>query len=138
MDWIKSDEARVDDLGRDEELAVQLRSLDASQGDPSYWVRFRNWVMTDAASELARRRLAVELTVEDLLESWSRAVIPVAMAAAVATITLMQSPQADDTKVSAAIGVEELLVREIPAETQPVFLSPDATAGIVAFASDIY
>ena len=138
MDWIKSDEARVDDLGRDEELAVQLRSLDASQGDPSYWVRFRNWVMTDAASELARRRLAVELTVEDLLESWSGAVIPVAMAAAVATITLMQSPQADDTKVSAAIGVEELLVREIPAETQPVFLSPDATAGIVAFASDIY
>ena len=138
MDWIKSDEARVDDLGRDEELAVQLRSLDASQGDPSYWVRFRNWVMTDAASELARRRLAVELTVEDLLESWSRAVIPVAMAAAVATITLMQSPQADDTKVSVAIGVEELLVREIPVETQPVFLSPDATAGIVAFASDIY
>ena len=58
MDWIKSDEARADDLGREDELAVQLRSLDPSQGDPSYWVRFRNWVMTDAASELARRRLA--------------------------------------------------------------------------------
>jgi hypothetical protein len=138
MDWIKRDEARADDLGRDGELAVQLRVLDPSQGDPSYWVRFRNWVMTDASSELARRRLAVELTVEGLLESWSRAVIPVALAAAVATIALMQSPQADDTKVSVAIGVEELLVREIPVETQPVFLSSDVTAGIVAFASDIY
>ena len=36
------------------------------------------------------------------------------------------------------VGVEELLVVEVPKETQPVLLSPDAASGIVAFASDIY
>ena len=94
--------------------------------------------MSEAASELARRRMLVEVTVEDLLASWSRAVLPVAMAAAVAAIAFIRSPQVDVPPVAAAVGVEELLVVEVPVETQPVLLSPDAAAGIVAFASDIY
>lgn len=129
---------REGDLGRDLELAEQLRVLDPSQDDPSYWFRFRGWVMKEAAGELARRRMSVDLTVEDLLESWSRTVIPVAMAAAIAAIALMRNSPNDDPKVFLAVGVEELLVREIPAQTQPVLLSPNAAEGIVAFALDIY
>ena len=94
--------------------------------------------MKEAADELSRRRLAVDLTVEDLLESWSRTVIPVALAAAIAAIALMRNSPNDDPKVFLAVGVEELLVREIPAQTQPVLLSPNAAEGIVAFALDIY
>ena len=36
------------------------------------------------------------------------------------------------------IGVEELLVSDIPRETVPVLLSPDAATGVVAFASEIF
>ena len=129
---------REGDLGRDLELAEQLRVLDPSQDDPSYWFRFRGWVMKEAEGELARRRMSVDLTVEDLLESWARTVIPVAMAAGIAAITLIRSSPDDDPKVFMAVGVEELLVREIPAQTQPVLLSPDAAEGTVAFALDIY
>ncbi|MGB1779084.1 MAG: hypothetical protein ACPHQP_05980, partial [Longimicrobiales bacterium] len=76
--------------------------------------------------------------VEDVLASWSRAVLPAAMAAAVAAIAFIRSPQAEAPPVATAVGVEELLVVEVPEATQPVLLSPDAAAGIVAFASDIY
>ena len=135
MDWTKG---REGDLGRDVELEEQLRVLDPSQDDPSYWFRFRGWVMKEAEGELARRRMSVGLTVEDLLESWSRTVIPVAMAAAIAAIALIRSSPDDAPELFMAVGVEELLVREIPAQTQPVLLSPNAAEGIVAFAMDIY
>jgi len=36
------------------------------------------------------------------------------------------------------IGVEELLVSDIPSETVPVLLSPNAATGVVAFASEIF
>ena len=135
MDWTKG---REGDLGRDVELEEQLRVLDPSQDDPSYWFRFRGWVMKEAEGELVRRRMSVDLTVEDLLESWSRTVIPVAMAAAIAAIALIRSSPDEAPELFMAVGVEELLVREIPAQTQPVLLSPNAAEGIVAFAMDMY
>jgi len=138
MNWLKGDDATTDELGQDMVLAEALQALDPASDDPNYWLRFRSWVMTEAASELARRRMVVELTVEDVLASWSRAVLPVAMAAAVAAIAFIRSPQAEATPVATAVGVEELLVVGVPVETQPVLLSPDAAAGVVAFASDIF
>ena len=56
MDWTKG---REGDLGRDVELEEQLRVLDPSQDDPSYWFRFRGWVMKEAEGELARRRMRI-------------------------------------------------------------------------------
>ena len=138
MDWLKQDGAGTDEVGQDTVLTEALRSLDPATDDPHYWLRFQSWVMAEAAPELARRRMIMELTVEDVLVSWSRAVLPVAMAAAVAAIAFIRSPQAEVPVVATAVGVEELLVVEVPQETQPVLLSPDAAAGIVAFASDIY
>lgn len=138
MDWLKQDAAGTDEFGQEMVLAEALRSLDPATDDPNYWLRFRSWVVSEAAPELARRRMIVELTVEDVLASWSRAVLPAAMAAAVAAIAFIRSPQAEAPPVATAVGVEELLVVEVPEATQPVLLSPDAAAGIVAFASDIY
>ena len=138
MDRLKQDVAATDELGQDMLLAEVLQTLDPGSDDPTYWLRFRSWVMTEAASELTRRRLVVKLTVEDVLVSWSRAVLPIAVAAAVAAIAFIRSSQVETTPVAAAVGVEELLVVEVAPETQPVFLSPGAAAGVVAFASDIF
>lgn len=94
--------------------------------------------MTEASSELTRRRMVVQLTVEDVLVSWSRAVLPLAVAAAVAAIAFIRSPQVETTPVATVVGVEEALVVDVRPETQPVLLSPDAASGIVAFASNIF
>lgn len=133
MVWLNRGDAPSDELGRDMVVANALQSLDPADHDPQYWLRFRSWVMTEAVDELARRRMMVELTVGDVLASWSRALVPTALAAAIAAVALTSGQPAQE-----AVGVEELLVEEVPAETQPVLLSPDAAAGIVAFASDIY
>ena len=62
-----------------------------------------------------------------------------ALAAAVAAIALIRNTGVEDAPpVASVVGVEELLVVEVPLETRPVLLSPDAASGIVAFASDIY
>ena len=53
-------------------------------------------------------------------------------------IALIRSSPDDAPELFMAVGVEELLVREIPAQTQPVLLSPNAAEGIVAFAMDMY
>jgi hypothetical protein len=117
-------------------LADALLSLDPASTDPNYWFRFRGWVMSGAARELAQRRLMAELTIGEVMTSWARTLVPTAaLAAAVAAFVLIRATTPAPTQ---HVGLEELLVTDVPVETQPVFLSPDGAAGIVAFASDVY
>ena len=125
----------ADELGSDEELAQALGLLEPAQRDPSYWLRFRSWVLSNAAAELARRRLMHELTVADVMTSWARAVVPTAvLAAALAGLLLVR---AADVPSPQPVSVEELLVSEVEGETIPAALAPE-TNGAVAFASEIF
>ena len=98
---------RVD---RDEPAAAPwateaLGALDPASDDPSYWFRFRSTVAMRAMGELSRRRRA-ELTVGDLVISWSRTLVPAtALAAAAAGFLLMRSAPVVETP----LGVEEIL-----------------------------
>ena len=135
-DWMGSDGAGPDDLGMDMELAQALRSLDPATQDPNYWFRFRGGVMTRAAPELARRRVMGRLTMGDVMSSWARAVVPTAaLAAALAGMLLMRAETSSNPQ---PMGLEELLVSEIPGETVPVLLAPEGTEGVVAFAPEIF
>lgn len=135
IDWLTRGE-RASDPGRDMELAEALESLDPALADPNYWMLFRGWVTAGAARELARRRLMAQLTVGDVLTAWARTVVPTAvLAAAVAGLLLLRSVE---PPTSPLVGVEELLVTEIPSETVPVLLTPDGTEGVVAFAAEIF
>jgi len=134
--WLRRDSDSIDEVGRDMLLAEALDVLDPAHEDANYWFRFRGWVMSEAARELARRRLIVELTVGDVLTSWARTVVPTALlAAAMAGLMLMRT---GDVSTQHPIGVEELLVSEISSETVPVLLSRDEPAFVVAFASEIF
>lgn len=128
--------APSDGSGRDRILADALEALDPASHDPSYWFRFRGWVMNGAAGELARRRLTADLTVGDVLASWARTVVPTALLAAAVAGMIMVRSEASATQQF--VGVEELLVSEIPTETVPILLSTDAAAGMVAFAAEIF
>ena len=59
-----------------------LKPLDPAWEDPGYWEGFRRAVVDRARSELARRRETLRLTVPGVLSSWSRGLMPVALAAA--------------------------------------------------------
>ena len=122
-------------LNQEDELAQALGLLDPAQQDPSYWVRFRSWVVSNAGAELARRRLIRELTVADVMSSWARAVVSTAaLVAALAGLMLVRGAGAPDLQL---VGVEELLVSEVEGETIPTLLAPE-TNGMVAFAAEIF
>lgn len=107
----------MEDLDPDPELAAALSVLDPALGDPNYWFRFRSWVMSGAARDLSRRRMAARLTIGDVLESWARALVPTAaLVAALAGLLLLQDDQVEDLP---PIGVEEMLVSEIEGGTIP-------------------
>ena len=122
-------------LNQEDELAQALGLLDPAQQDPSYWFRFRSWVVSNAGAELARRRLIRELTVADVMSSWARAVVSTAaLVAALAGLLLVRGAGPPALQL---VGVEELLVSEVEGETIPTLLAPE-TNGTVAFAAEIF
>jgi len=129
--WIHEFDEAGDDAVLDSELHSALSTLDPASRDPNYWLRFRWWVMSGAAAELARRRQAVQLTVADVLESWARALLPTAaLVAAVAGMLLLRSEQ--PTPEMPGIVVEELLLSEVEGNTVPIDVSA------MTFAAEIF
>ncbi len=100
------------------EQAPDLAVLDPGLDDPGYWPRFLSVVMERASGELSRRRLAAEVGVTDLLQSWSVPVIRAALiAAAVAGLLLLRDGSATP------LGVEEALTMELEDRTLPDFMA---------------
>jgi hypothetical protein len=115
----------------DAELRAALSALDPATRDPNYWLRFQWWVMSGAAAELSRRRRAVRLTVGDVLESWSRALVPTAalVAALAAMLLLRDEPPAAEFR---PVVFEQLLVSEVEGNAVPM----DVAA--MTFAAEIF
>lgn len=120
----------LEESGRDAEFSWALSSLDPASRDPNYWLRFRWWVVSAAAAELARRRRQARLTVGDVLESWARALVPTAaLVAALAGMLLMRS----QTPVEwPPISVEDLMLSEVEGNAIPI----DVAA--LTFAAEIF
>ncbi len=126
----------TDELRRDMELAEALTVIDPASQDPNYWLRFRAWVMSNAARELARRRLIVQLTVGDVMEAWARALVPAAvLAAMLAGLLLLRGGTLNDPP---PIGIEELLVSEVEGETIPDMLAREEASEFVATFAEIF
>jgi len=124
----------TDGFGRDMELAQALDQLDPGREDSAYWLRFRGWVMSRAAGELARRRVMAKLTVEDVLSSWARTVLPTAMlAAALAGLFLLRNHALE---APLPLGVEELLLTDVQGMSIPLTLSSSGTS--ISFASEVF
>jgi len=126
MIWFNGSSILPDDPGRDEFVEGALRSVDPASHDANYWFRFHGRVMAGAANELAHRRMMADVTVADVLLSWARAVVPTAaVAAAVAAFVLLRSgaPPSDPL-----VGMEELLVVDLPVETQLLLSDEVGTA----------
>lgn len=116
MIWFNGGSMPPDDPTRDEFVESALRSVDPATYDANYWFRFHGRVMAGAANELAHRRMMANVTVPDVLLSWARAVVPTAaIAAAAAAFVLLRAGAAPADQL---VGMEELLVVDLPVETR--------------------
>jgi hypothetical protein len=115
-------------FGRDPEIAAWLRTLDPAGEDVGYWLRFRDWVVESAAPELARRRMLAQVTMGEVLRSWSRTLVPTALlAAAVAGLALLRGPAVPE---ATPVAVEELLVSELGDLPIPAALAPSMGSAV--------
>lgn len=114
-----------DDTAPDPRLAEALRALDPASRDPGYWPRFHRSVMAAAGDELARRRMLADVTIGDLMTSWSRTLVPASvLAAAVAAFVILQSGAAG-TPASGPLALDEMLSDEFEGEVfRPVSDDP--------------
>jgi len=79
--------------------------------------------MTRAADELSRRRLAAEMGVAGLLQSWSGTVFrAAAIAAAIAGILFLRG------RPTPELGIEEALTVDLEDRTLPQFMEQSARA----------
>jgi len=112
-----------------------LALIDPERTDPGYWPRFHGWVMAAAGAELARRRPA-RATVEDVVLSWWRALVPAAVVAVLLAVALLLRDAPADAPV-AYVDMDEILVVGVEAPDMPAF---EATApdGAIELVNEIY
>lgn len=96
---------------------LSLHGLDPGSRDPGYWARFYRVVMARAGPELARRRGEATVEMADVVASWSRALVPMALlAAALAGLLLMgkRTPGPSPWEVVASpTALEEALLQGV-------------------------
>lgn len=102
-----------------------FEALDPGWTDPGYWARFQERTLALVEPELVRRRRAGErITVSEVVTSWSRAVVPMAMAAAAVAVTVLLShPEESGSpatqRASVAEAPVEVVQSEEPAPPEP-------------------
>lgn len=128
-----SDERRGETPAVDDPDVVDLLGvLDPGFGDTSYWRRFQLRVVSRAGTELRRRSLQ-HATVSDVVESWTRALVPIAaIAAAIAGLMLVQDRTVE---FAGPVGVEEVLIAELGEPALPDLVRDGLEN--VTFAADV-
>ena len=109
---------------------ILMMELDPETSDPGYWERFRFRIMSRAAAELARRS-AAGVSIGDVLEKWSRTLVPLAAAAAaVALVLIWRGPS---TNATPTMGIEEALTWDLEDEVLPTLFGGDELGEVSAF-----
>ncbi len=109
---------------------ILMTELDPGISDSGYWDRFRFHIMSKAAAELARRR-AAGVTIADVLERWSRTLVPLAAAAAVVALILIWRGPSNDAPPT--MGIEEALTWDLEDEVLPTLFGREAPGEASAF-----
>ena len=95
----------------DSEKRVPLEFLDPGSRDPGFWLRFHRRVMREAEVELARRTMAGDPSVADVLFAWRRALVPLALlAAAMAGVLILGHEPQPPVQL---VALEEVLAEDL-------------------------
>jgi hypothetical protein len=109
----------------DIEPRLDLTSIDPGDRDPHYWERFQHTVMRQAMPSLARRGKRVRVTVGGVVTSWSRLIVPSAVAAAAVAGVFFLPQVADDGAVPGPVPQSAAVVPQpayMDADPMPAFL----------------
>lgn len=123
-----------EDDRRDTQVGSWLGELDPGRDDATYWMRFHRDVVGGSRFELARRRQAADLTVVGVVSSWSRTLVPVALAAAAAAGIMLAQPKLE--QVEPPILVEDVLTMGLGDPMPALFVDEDD--GGLLLASEVY
>jgi hypothetical protein len=113
-------------------LEKTLVSLDPAQREPRYWFEFHRGVLLSAGAELTRRRRVAEVTVSDVVFSWSRALVPAAAVASLAAFFALRPPAVESP---VPLRLEEILFEGTDVSASEV---SSEVAGEISFAVDVY
>lgn len=107
---------------------VAMEALDPEHFDPGYWDRFQDAVMRAAGPALALRRQSRDLTMAELLSSWSRLLIPTSVMAAAAAAFILVAMEPHGPADQPLLSLEEILapVWGERAEPLPSFLHSES------------
>lgn len=97
-----------------------LALLDPGRADPGYWRRVQRRVVAAAGFELARRRVRARVSVEEVVLSWWRALVPAAVCAALLAMGMLLSEPPRDASV-AYVDMADLLVVGVEVPEMPAF-----------------
>lgn len=120
----------------DQKDRVPLDSLDPGVSDPGFWVRFHSRVMDESRGELARRQLAGDLGIAEVVFAWRKTLVPMSlMAAALAAMLLVSHHEPTTMAALPPLAVEEALVEDLTVDPIPTVLGREAELDEVAFLS---
>ena len=115
---------------------VPLDSLDPGVSDPGFWVRFHARVMDQARGELARRQVAGDPGIAEVVFAWRKTLVPISLlAAALAGIFLLSHRDMPNASALPPLAVEEALTEDLSVEPIPTVLGREAELDEVAFLS---
>jgi hypothetical protein len=119
--------------GNDPWIERTLTSLDPAAHEPRYWFEFQRGVMLSAGAELTRRRRLSEVTVSDVVFSWSRALVPAAAVASLAAFFALRPLGIEAPRPG--LRIEEILFENTEVTASDV---SNQVAGEISFAVDVY
>jgi len=103
---------------------MDLAALDPGSQDERYWTWFQESIMSKAMAELGRRQRMARATVSEVLTSWSRSLVPAALAAAtIATIVAISGHNRVEDFPSGPVAFDELAQEGLDEAAQAVLLS---------------
>ena len=111
---------------------AKLDSLDPGFEDPGFWLRYHGQVMVLARDELARRRMAGEWSIPEVVFQWRKTLVPLTLlAAALSGVFLIGNEE--PTSALSPVAMEEALIDGLAGDPIPTVLGRAAELEEVAF-----
>lgn len=113
---------------------VPLEVLDPGTVDPGYWIRFHGRVMAGARDGLARRRMAGEWSIAEVVFQWRKTLVPLALVAAALAGILVLGHEESNSPFS-PVALEDALIQGLAGDPIPTVLGRTAEFDETAFLS---
>ncbi len=111
---------------------ARLEPLDPGSEDPGFWIRFHGRVMAQARDELARRQMAGEWNLTEVVFQWRKTLVPITLLAATLAGIFVLGHEEPEPFLS-PIALEEALMEDLVGDPIPTVLGREAQLDEVAF-----